>query len=137
MKYRVRFHLQNGKNYMHWQIRGEDDPANESMYFDPERYCIEMRGCRLINKKNAAQRVHAAGKKDVCGWVECDEYIVHYRKDMEGYLDNLERLKYNPIVDPHWRRESDEGEFYWDNLGFASLITNSKNVHVLEEVCFA
>ena len=135
--YRVRFHLQSGKNYMHWQIRGEDDPASEAMYFDPERYCIEMRGCRLINKKNAAQRVHAAGKKDVCGWVECDEYIVHYRKDMEGYLDNLERLKYNPIVDPHWRRESDEGEFYWDNLGFVSLITNGKNVHVLEEVCYA
>ena len=133
-KYRVRFHLQRGEHYMHWQVRAYDGSVQ---YLDPNKYCVEMLGCKLINKKNAAKKVHAAGKKDVCGWVECDKYYIHFREDMENYLDSLERLRYNPIVDPRWRREDDEGEFDWDNYHFDSLMTNGKNVHVLEEVCFA
>ena len=45
-------------------------------YLDPQKYQIEMRGCTLINKKNAAEKVHAAGKKDVCGWVECHNFDI-------------------------------------------------------------
>ena len=127
--YRVRFHLQRGEHYMHWQIRGKDSVY----YFDPKNYSIEMRGAKLINKKNAAKKVCAAGKKDVCGWVECDEFLVHYRQDIDFPLDNLERLKYNPIVDPVWRREDDDGDFDWDNYHFDSLVTNGNKVLILEE----
>jgi len=128
--YRVRFHLQRGKHYMHWQIRGYDGSVQ---YLDPSKYCVEMLGCKLINKKNAAKKVYNAGVKDVCGWVECENYHIHFREDMENYLDNLERLRYNPIVDPCWRRQDDDGDFDWDNYHFDSLMTNGKNVHVLEE----
>ena len=96
-----------------------------------------MRGAKLINKKNAAKKVHAAGKKDVCGWVECDEFLVHYRQDIDFPLDNLERLRYNPIVDPMWRREDDDGDFDWDNYHFDSLVTDENKVYVLEERCYA
>ena len=100
------------------------------MYVDPKESNIEMHGCKLINKKNAAKRVHAAGKKDVCGWVECESICVI---EPEKYpLDNLEQLRYNPIVEPSWRRQEDDGEFDWDNYTFDSLVTDGNKVRVLE-----
>ena len=57
------------------------------------------------------------------------------RKDFYPVLpvDNLEKLYYNPIRDPHWRRESDCNEFVWDESEYATLITNGKQVYILEE----
>jgi hypothetical protein len=57
------------------------------------------------------------------------------RKDFHPSLpiDNLEKLYYNPIRDPHWRRESDSNEFIWDESEYATLITSGKQVYILEE----
>ena len=51
----------------------------------------------------------------------------------ENPTDNLERLFYNPIRDPQWRRESDSGEFAWDDSQYFTLITQGKQVYILEE----
>lgn len=123
--YRVRFHLQSGRNYMKWQIRH----GKNVMYVDPSQHNLEMVGCKLVNKLNKAKKVHAAGRKDVAGWVECERVVINN----ENPVDNLERLFYNPIRDPQWRRESDSGEFDWDNSEYATLITNNKQVYILEE----
>ena len=63
------------------------------------------------------------------GWVSC-EYIA-INNDIP--VDNLEKLYYNPIKNIHWRRESDCGEFDWDNSEYATLVTNGKQVYILEE----
>jgi hypothetical protein len=57
------------------------------------------------------------------------------RKDFYPSLpiDNLEKLYYNPIRDVHWRRESDGGEFVWDNSEYDTLVTDGRQVHILEE----
>ena len=88
-----------------------------------------MIGCKLINKVNQAKKVHEAGVKDVTGWVECRDV----RINNEVGVDNLEKLYYNPLRDPHWRRESDNNEFIWDNSEYATLLTNGKQVYILEE----
>ena len=123
--YRVRFHLQSGKHYKHWQIR----QGKRVFYYDPTYYQLELIGCKLINKVNKAKKVHADGVKDVAGWVECDNVMI----DNDITIDNLEKLHYNPIKDIHWRRESDCGEFVWDNSEYATLITHGKQVYILEE----
>ena len=123
--YRVRFHLQSGRNYMKWQIRH----GKNVIYVDPSKDNLEMVGCKLVNKLNKARKVHKAGVKDVAGWVECERVMINN----ENPVDNLERLFYNPIRDVHWRRESDSGEFDWDNSEYATLITNNKQVYILEE----
>lgn len=123
--YRVRFHLQSGKNFMKWQIR----QGKKVMYIDPAQHKLEMIGCKLVNKINKAKQVHERGVKDVAGWVECEDVVIN---DEIG-VDNLERLFYNPIRDPQWRRESDSGEFAWDNSEYATLVTQGKQVYVLEE----
>ena len=123
--YRVRFHLQAGKHYKHWQIR----QGRKVYYVDPSKNNLEMIRCKLVNKLNKAKKVHKAGVKDVSGWVECEEVVINN----EIGVDNLEKLYYNPIRDPMWRRESDCGEFAWDGSEYASLITQDKQVYVLEE----
>ena len=123
--YRVRFHLQSGKNYMKWQIRH----GKNVIYVDPSKDNLEMVGCKLVNKLNKAKKVHKAGVKDVAGWVECERVMINN----ENPTDNLEKLFYNPIRDPQWRRESDSGEFAWDDSQYATLITQGRQVYVLEE----
>jgi hypothetical protein len=126
----VRFHLGKGQHFKHWQIKiVQRGKPVDVYYYDPAYYQLEMIGCKLINKVNQAKKVNAAGVKDVTGWVECQEV----RINNEVGVDNLEKLYYNPIKDIHWRRESDCGEFAWDDTEYASLITQDRQVYVLEE----
>jgi hypothetical protein len=130
----VRFHLGKGDHYMHWQVKiKQGSDTVDVYYYDPNEYQLEMRGCRLINKVNIAKKVNRAGVKDVAGWVECDEIMLRREYFPVLPVDNLERVFYNPIRDIHWRRESDCGEFSWDDSKYATLITDNKQVYILEE----
>lgn len=126
----VRFHLSRGENYMHWQIKiMQGSKKVDVYYYNPAEYQLEMVGCKLVNRPNKAKQVFEAGVHDVSGWVKCKEV----RPVQQMPVDNLEKLYYNPIRDPYWRRESDCNEFIWDNSEYATLITEGKQVYVLEE----
>jgi len=128
---KVRFHLLNGPNYKKWQVSVMQGKKRvDQFYVDPTEYQLEMVRCKLVNKLNKAKKVYEAGKKDVSGWVECEEVIL----TKECPIDNLEKLYYNPILDPRWRRDGDDGEFEWDDSEYAALITSGKQVYILEEV---
>jgi hypothetical protein len=126
----VRFHLSRGENYMHWQIKIlQGGKKVDVYYYDPAEYQLEMIGCKLVNRPNKAKQVFEAGVHDVSGWVRCQEV----RPVRQMPVENLEKLYYNPLRDPYWRRESDCNEFIWDNSEYATLITEGKQVYVLEE----
>jgi hypothetical protein len=130
----VRFHLLNGQNYRKWQINIMQGKKRVDQYYvDPVEYQLEMRGCKLVNKVARAKWVNKKKKKNVSGWVQCEEVML--RKDFYPTLpiDNLEKLYYNPIRDVHWRRESDGGQFVWDNSEYDTLVTDGRQVHILEE----
>jgi hypothetical protein len=115
---------------MHWQIKVKQGGETVDVYYvDPKKYQLEMRGCKLWNRPNKAKQVFENGVHDVSGWVKCDEVMINN----EIGVDNLEKLYYNPIRDPHWRRESDCNEFVWDGSEYATLLTNGKQVYILEE----
>jgi hypothetical protein len=126
----VRFHLLNGQNYRKWQVNiMQGKKRVDQFYVDPTEYQLEMRGCKLVNKVARAKWVNKKQKKNVSGWVQCEEVML--RKDLP--IDGLEKLYYNPIKDIRWRRESDSGEFEWDDYEFDTLVTEGRQVHVLEE----
>ena len=126
----VRFHLSSGKNYMHWQVKiMQGSKKVDVYYYNPAEYQLEMVGCKLVNRPNKAKQVFEAGVHDVSDWVKCKDV----RPVRQMPVDNLEKLYYNPIRDPYWRRESDCNEFIWDNSEYATLITDGKQVYVLEE----
>jgi hypothetical protein len=130
----VRFHLSNGPNYMFWQVKVKQGGKTIDVYYhDPKEYQLEMRGCRLWNRPNKAQQVFEAGIHDVSGWVRCEEVMLRKSFYPKLPIDNLEKLFYNPIRDPHWRRESDNSEFVWDGTEYDTLITDGKQVYILEE----
>jgi hypothetical protein len=130
----VRFHLLNGPHYKHWQVKiMQGKKKVDEYYYNPNEYQLEMRGCKLVNQLARAKWVNKKQKKNVSGWVKCEEVML--RKDFYPTLpiDNLEKLYYNPIKDVHWRRENDSGEFAWDGSEYATLITDGKQVYILEE----
>ena len=131
----VRFHLAKGKNYLKWQVKiVQNGEKLCEHYYDPNEYELELVGCRLVNRPGQAQRVFDAGVKDVTGWIKCDTvHVKNITRHDATIVDCLEKLYYNPIKDIHWRRESDAGEFNWDYSEYATLITNGKQVYVLEE----
>lgn len=130
----VRFHLLNGENYMHWQLKVmEGSKKVDVCYYNPDQYQLEMRGCKLINKPNRAKKVYESGKHNVSGWIKCEELMLRDKFYPRLPIDNLERVFYNPVRDPYWRRESDNNEFIWDDSTYATLLTNGKQVYILEE----
>lgn len=125
----VRFHLQAGENYRKWQVKVVRGGRKAEVYYlDPAEHRLELRGCRLVNKINKAKKVHEAGVKDVSGWIECEEVLT---SDLP--VEGLERLFYNPIRDVHWRRSGDEGQYDWDDTEYATLVTEGRQVYILEE----
>lgn len=129
-KMRVRFHLGRGAHYFHWQVKTN----NSVTYYDPKLYQLELGNCRLVNRPSASQKVFSSGVKNVCGWVECENYwVLNTDRHIPIPVENLERLYYNPIIDPNWKRESDGKYYSWNNCRFASLITDNNKLYILEE----
>ena len=73
-RYKVRFHLARGDNYMKWQVT--DSQKDTKSYFDPNLKSIVMRDCILGNHPKTAMRIHNGENKTVCAWVACDDLAV-------------------------------------------------------------
>lgn len=114
--YRVRFHLAAGEHYRHWQVRG---PSGSVTYHDPAAVSLTLRGCRLVVRPGAAARVHAAGVKDVCGWIECESVTV-----TPPLLPFGASVRFNPIESVHWY----VGFEVADGLSVGELITTGREV---------
>ena len=99
MKYKIRFHLAKGKNYLKWQITSPDRKVS---YYDPEMVSIEMRGCKLRNFSGVAKRIHSGANKTICAWVEAEEIRI---TEPQAFFEDMQLdyvCNYNPRVAPHW-----------------------------------
>ena len=120
-RYRVRFHLARGDNYMKWQVF--DRQGNTKDYFDPDSKCIVMKQCVLRNHKQAALRIFEGENKTVCAWIDCETYTV---SDTPPPLARLTNYKYNPRKNPHWFTDDSNNA---DNLRFKTMATNKRKVY--------
>jgi hypothetical protein len=101
-RYKVRFNLGRGENYMKWKIV---DPDGVTSYYFPTGVQLRMTGCQLKNNKSAAQKIfRGESNKTVCAWVLCDKFEVKVNDFEQLDLGNP-RLKYNPRVSPTWMLE--------------------------------
>jgi len=126
MKYKLRYHLGKGENYMKWQVRGID--TDELYYFTPEDVLLDVDNAVLKNNKKTALKIKDGENKTVCSWIEC-ESIMAYNTDADLMGDELntltqkhywaeETLSYNPRKLPHWVDENNndvDGNHY-DNI---------------------
>ena len=94
-RFKVRFHLGRGKNYMKWRIQF---PNGDIQYIAPDDCQLHLVGCQAKNGKKTSQKIYEGGEKVVCAWILCDEVRV---RDMIYGVNDLP-LKYNPRVTPNW-----------------------------------
>jgi|TARA_A100001518_G_C1227290_1_gene80755 hypothetical protein len=139
-KYKLRFNLQHGKHYKHWQITNVKTKVKE--HYNPKDYMIIANDCKLVNIEPKARMIYE-GKtcKDVCAWVECKHFEaipVSELKDNIIKLDNLlidvymytTKICYNPRVDPFWTvTTSDNIKYNTDNMNICNIITKSNSVY--------
>jgi hypothetical protein len=98
-KIKVRFNLGAGKHFMKWKIEG---PLGVE-YHDPDKVQLILYNCQLKNNKKTAQKIFNGVHKTVCAWILCDSISINHL-DTPGYevLYGLNRIKYNPRVEPNW-----------------------------------
>ena len=112
-RYRVRFNLSKGVNYMKWKVTHPDGSVE---YLDPNKVRLTLKNCHLKNNPKTASKILAGANKTVSAWILCDDVIVEeavtqlarYRKSIgliskSRHLEEWKRLRYNPRESPNWR----------------------------------
>jgi len=123
-KYKLRFNLGAGKNYKKWKITS---PIGDAKYVIPEDVTIVMAGCKLVNQKGTAIKIHEGANKTVCAWVECDSVVV-YHKMSESDIIVGGSVCYNPKITPNWVHFEKNA----DKLQFSNLVTKDNMIYVLD-----
>ena len=126
-RYKVRFHLAKGENFMKWQVF--DLKNNTKDYYDPDTRSIIMRDCLLGNHASTARKIFEGDNKTVCAWVECDMVDVVYKESptyQEPNLDGATQYKYNPRKWPHWNSDDVMNA---DIMKFVKLKTKGRKIY--------
>lgn len=127
-RFKVRFHLGKGKNYMTWQITDKKNNFYKD-YYDPEKVDLIMYKCKLGNHEATARKIMNGESKTVCAWVECDMVDIAYKESptyQEPNLDGATQYKYNPRKWPHWNSDDVMNA---DNMKFAKLKTKGRKIY--------
>lgn len=95
---KVRYHLQKGPNFMHWQFK--DTKTKNVWYLEPNKYFIKLKNCVLHNNTKIAEKIYTGENKDVCAWIKCKEYEILPNDYVIPSWST--HIKYNPKVLPYW-----------------------------------
>lgn len=123
-RYRVRFHLAKGDNFMKWQVF--DRQNNTKDYFDPDSKSIFMKGCVLGNQPATAKKIYNGDNKTVCAWISCDDYQAWDTDIVKLDTSAMTHYKYNPKKNPHWFTDKNDNR---DGLKFDTMITQKRAVY--------
>ena len=127
-KMKVRFHLGAGDNYKHWQIR--NTITNSIEYHDPRKVQLSLKNCTLKNITKTAEKVFLEQKRDVCGWVQCENVDVSY----DFVKPFGRRLLYDPRISPYWQFEGSPDNI--DKMSFKYLFTFGNHIFVATTFLF-
>ena len=101
-KFKIRFHLGQGENYMKWRI--EDTGTKTVSFFEPANFRATIYDGKLYNQKSAAKKINNGANKTVCAWIMAKDFKLSL--DDDGiYKDEI---KYNPRTIPNWVNSSGE-----------------------------
>lgn len=118
-KYKVRFHLGKGENFMKWQVRNIE--TGEVDYYDPDTQHLSMHVCKLGNKPSVSTKIFNGENKTVCAWVWCDKVIAYNNPETSVG----KQYRYNPRRNPHWHTRD---EYNLDNCEVLRLTTMGRGI---------
>ena len=96
-KFKVRFNLGKGKNFMKFQVINNEKGSFK--YYDPNTHTLILQGCLLHNQVGTAKKIFEGANKSVCAWIYCDSIIII--KDSKMKKTSL-KISYNPKKAPNW-----------------------------------
>lgn len=123
-RYKVRFHLAKGDNYMKWQVF--DLKSGVKTYHDPDTTTIIMHDCKLGNHPKTAQKIHEGANKTVCAWVASEDVLVSDHDGATSPSKRLTHYKYNPRKNPHWFTDTMSNA---DGLTFKTMMTHGRKIY--------
>lgn len=111
-RFKIRFNLGKGKNFMKWKIVELDGTINYHDPYDPSIGAIIITDGKLINKRKTAEKIYNGADKTVCAWIETS-YYTHYHSPIIVRENSLQ-IHYNPKIDPYWKfnGENVDGNVY-------------------------
>ena len=95
-KFKIRFHLGQGENYMKWRI--EDTDTKTVSFFEPTNFRATIYDGKLYNQKSAAKKINDGANKTVCAWIMAKDFKLSIDDD----CTHKEEIKYNPRTTPNW-----------------------------------
>lgn len=114
---RVRFHLAPGEHHRMWQISAK---GGDTRYVCPSDNQLVMRGCRLRNRRRAAEEILRGAHKMVCAWVECEEVEIA----PTSAVGISSPVLYNPRIAPHWVDDNQDA----DGRSYPLLFTSGRGI---------
>ena len=131
-RYKVRFNLGRGENYMKWKVV---DPKGVTSYYFPTGVQLRMTGCTLKNNKAAAKRIYRGmSNKVVCAWVLCEKLdIITEHFSQSDTQPDAYRLKFNPRTAPNWQLEQGEHILNADDDYFNEITTVDYRLYITKE----
>jgi hypothetical protein len=118
-KFKIRFHLGKGENYMKWRIENIDDRS--VTFFDPSNFKARITDCKLYNQTSAAKKINEGANKTVCAWIMSKDYNLIESHDNEINLE----IKYNPRITPSWTNQDGENI---DNKEYKTMYIINKKI---------
>lgn len=120
-RYKVRFHLAKGENYMKWQVF--DLKHNEKTYYSPDDWSLVMSECKLGNHPSTAKKIFEGSDKTVCAWIACEGVRP---VSVAPRTSELTNFKYNPKKNPHWFTDNNPNV---DGMTLETMVTNNRKVY--------
>jgi|688.fasta_scaffold818980_2 hypothetical protein len=117
---KVRYHLQKGPNYMHWQFKNS---AGQVFYNNPKDGIIKLYNCILHNNRKLADKIYLGKNKDVCSWVKFKS--MEFLSAGSNVPSWATHIRYNPRVLPYWHNVSGDN---LDGKAFDELYLSEKGV---------
>lgn len=125
-RFKVRFHLGAGENFLKWRV--ENLLTGVVEFFDPKEYDLELENCKLHNHPGTAKKIFDGENKTVCAWIMAEKVAVLISGKCCFPEENA--VSYNPKVQPYWRDSEgnniDKQEFKWLETQGRQLYKNSK-----------
>ena len=94
-KYKIRFNLGRGENYLKWKVTSPNGDVN---YYEPNNVCLHMENCKLVNQQGTAKKIHDGANKTVCAWIESETVAILEPLNIAQGI----KVSFNPRVQPNW-----------------------------------
>lgn len=124
---KVRFHLSNGPQWGHWQIKRKDRVD----FYHPNEVCLVLKDAVLKNRRATAEGIFSGKSKSVCSWIYCETIDIKPRGDhnesANSIISERSELIYNPKIAPYWR---DSEGINLDNRAYGLIISEGKKLYV-------